>query len=339
MRRSTSTRTWARRAAVAAVAPGVVAAAVDATGLGERRLRGMQAAPFGPLLSVPAPFVAAAAVVAGWPWVALAALPVAGWHRHLLRSAGAEATNRSRASGLASGSGHPLRLVSVNIERHVTTAPAIVGALLATDADLVLVQELTPDTQPAFAAEAMRDRFPHRFEAPEDGFFGAAIYSRFPIVRADDRPLGGRHMIVAELDVDGTPVTVVSVHTQAPIHPRDIGPWRSGFADLGALAGASRGPVVLAGDWNATTGNRPFRRLLRDGDLVDAHLAVGRGGARTWPAHRRPVPPLLLLDHVVVGGGVAVRAVHERPAPGSDHLAVVADLTIPTAGRAPNVSQ
>jgi endonuclease/exonuclease/phosphatase family metal-dependent hydrolase len=145
-------------------------------------------------------------------------------------------------------------------------------------------------------------------------------------------------MVVADLDVDGTPVTLVSVHTQAPIHPRDIVPWQSGFADLGGLAAtaaAAGRPIVLAGDWNATTGNRPFRRLLRDHHLVDAHLAVGRGRARTWPAHRSPLPPLLLLDHVVVGGGIMVRSVHERPAPGSDHLAVVADLGIPP----PNSSQ
>jgi endonuclease/exonuclease/phosphatase (EEP) superfamily protein YafD len=337
--RRTAWRTWAGRAAVAAMVPGAVAALVDATGLGERRLRGMQAAPFGPLLSMPAGAAAVIALVAGRPGPALAALPVAAWHRRLLRSPGAETANGQAADRLASAVGCPVRLATINIERHVTTAPAIVEALLRSDADVVLVQELTPDTRPAFTDAAFRRRFPHRFEAPEDGFFGAAIYSRYPLIRADDRPLGGRHMVVAELDIGGTAVTVVSVHTQAPIHPRDIGPWRSGFTDLGALAATADGPVVLAGDWNATTGNRPFRRMLRDAGLLDAHLAVGRGRARTWPAHHRPLPPLLLLDHVVVGGGVVVRAVHERPAPGSDHLAVVADLTIPTARPTPNLLQ
>ena len=328
-------RRWARAAALAAVAPGAVAAVADATGIGERRLRGMQAAPFGLLLSMPAPLAAAAAVVAGWPLVGLAAVPVAAWHLGLVDSPATRTAN-ARTGRATSGIG--LRLATINIERDVPTAAEIVEALLASAADVVVVQELTPTTQPAFGSEPFRARYPHRFEAPEDGFFGAGVYSRFPIAGADDRPLGGRHMVVADLDVGGTPVTLVSVHTQAPIHPRDIVPWQSGFTDLGRLAAAAAAtdrPIVLAGDWNATTGNRPFRRLLRDHRLVDAHLAVGRGRACTWPAHRSPLPPLLLLDHVVVGGGIVVHGVHERPAPGSDHLAVVADLEIPT----PNSSE
>lgn len=287
----------------------------------------MQAAAFAPLLTAPAPVVAAVAAVLGMPGVAVAAVPLAAWHTSLVRSSSASTENRRLA---ARGAGLPLRLATVNLRRLDGPVPAMADRLAGLDADVVLVQELTPASAPSFGHGRFAERFAHRFEAPEDGFFGSGAYSRHPLIAGDDRPLGGRHMGVVLLDVGGRRVTVVSVHTQAPIHRRDIEPWRSGFTHLAALAVAvnAGGPVILAGDWNATTGHRPLRRLLRTADLLDAHLAVGRGRARTWPAGGR-LPPLLLLDRVLVGGGVAVRAVGEHRVPGSDHLAVVADLTVP----------
>jgi endonuclease/exonuclease/phosphatase (EEP) superfamily protein YafD len=88
-----------------------------------------------------------------------------------------------------------------------------------------------------------------------------------------------------------------------------------------------RGALVVAGDFNATRHHPSFRRLLSDG-MADAHEERGRGWAATWPRNRRPLPPLMRLDHVLVSPGVGVRSIREGLGQGSDHRPIIADLVL-----------
>ena len=97
--------------------------------------------------------------------------------------------------------------------------------------------------------------------------------------------------------------------------------------ELRDLAERGQGPLIMAGDFNATRYHRPFRELLAT-RVRDAHVSRGRGFARTWPQFRR-VPAFALLDHVLVSEDIAVTSVTEAHAPGSDHRAVVAALRLP----------
>jgi endonuclease/exonuclease/phosphatase (EEP) superfamily protein YafD len=83
----------------------------------------------------------------------------------------------------------------------------------------------------------------------------------------------------------------------------------------------------MAGDYNATYGHAPFRRLLAVG-LRDAHIEAGRGLATTWPVNNLLLPPLFRLDHVLVSREFEVLAAREGRGPGTDHRPVVADLVL-----------
>jgi len=94
------------------------------------------------------------------------------------------------------------------------------------------------------------------------------------------------------------------------------------LADTGGL------PVLIAGDFNASTGHRAFRRLLREGRLRDAQDVGGGGVEGTWPSGWL-VPPVMRLDHVLVGRGIGVEGVEVLPHNGSDHRGVEARLVVP----------
>ena len=98
------------------------------------------------------------------------------------------------------------------------------------------------------------------------GFHGNAVFSRFPICRAEavrlpeqynwyfdrQRRIGGRLAVLAELDVDGMPVGVGSIHLENRTH----GPGRQ--AQLEAVLAAAEKmfpgmPVILGGDLNTNT--------------------------------------------------------------------------------------
>ena len=306
-----------------ALAPALASLAAEATGQDQRRLQLIRLSAFGLLHPLPAYPVLAAAVVGRRRLLGAAATLVALRHAALVRSGcqgGGEA---------AVENGAELTVVIANLARDLPDHAGLARALVELEADLALVQELTPATLAGLRAVGVPDRFAHRFEDPEEGYFGSAIYSRHPIVDPRVVELGRRRMAMATLDLDGRPVTVVPVHTQAPVKQRDLVPWQTGFGDLGAVAARAPGPVILAGDWNATWASRPFRRTVRHYGLRDAHASVGRPLVRTWPTNRRPLPPLLGLDRVVVSSDVGVLAVDEHPAAGSDHRIVRARLRFP----------
>ncbi|MBI2711055.1 MAG: endonuclease/exonuclease/phosphatase family protein [Actinobacteria bacterium] len=231
--------------------------------------------------------------------------------------------------------GPELHLVTVNIERDSPGAGDAATAVAAADADVVLVQEHTVGTGAALVAAGLHDRYRWQVEAPEDGYFGAALLSRHRVVRSDVVVLGRRPMLTATLDVAGTLVEIVCVHTQAPIRSHDVAPWNEGFEDVTATVERARAidrPSVLAGDWNATICSRPFRAALRRRGLVDAGEATRRWWpAPTWPADRRPLPPLLALDHVVVTPDVQVLGVRTLAVPGTDHRALDVRLRLRAA--------
>jgi endonuclease/exonuclease/phosphatase family metal-dependent hydrolase len=87
--------------------------------------------------------------------------------------------------------------------------------------------------------------------------------------------------------------------------------------------------VVLAGDFNATRGHRPFERLLRAG-VRDAHDVTGTGWQPTWRAGsgqlRRRVA--LRIDHVLASPTFAITGYHLGTCDGSDHHPVIADLAL-----------
>jgi endonuclease/exonuclease/phosphatase family metal-dependent hydrolase len=128
--------------------------------------------------------------------------------------------------------------------------------------------------------------------------------------------------------VPGVPggIRLTSVHVNSP-RPGHVPRWRKDLAELLKLQqGAPPDvPEVLLGDFNASLDHRGLRRLLSAG-LNDAASATGRGLWPTWPANS-PAPPFVQIDHVLVSREFAVASFQTLPIPGSDHLAVVSELS------------
>lgn len=318
---------WVLWAAATATALGYVA--MQITGLDGRRLRAIQASSFG---CVP--------VAAALPSVVLVALagsgllelprrpPFAALFVALLVHAILRVTKVGRSTG-RQATGPRLCVATVNIERDSSAVGRIAGQLRALRADLLLIQEYTPAAAAACMASGIHDDYPHRAEDPRDGYFGSALFSRHPLATWSRFEVGARPAMMAVLEVGGVQVTVVNVHVQAPMHRRDLEPWRASFDELGRVAEGAGGPVILAGDWNAVPSHPPLRRMLRRYRLVDAHLArARRRWPRTWPTDRWWLPPLLCLDHVVLTADIAVLAVREERVAGTDHKVVIANLQL-----------
>jgi vancomycin resistance protein VanJ len=139
------------------------------------------------------------------------------------------------------------------------------------------------------------------------------------------------------VDVKGTRLTVLNVHLSTAAGPRSLTRRPSALAaylshtaavrseQISALlriADAPAPPVLLAGDFNTPPRGLLYRRL--GGRFQDAFRVAGWSLGHTYPTQR----PLMRIDYVFAGEGIAVRGCATLTVAASDHRPVIADVGI-----------
>ncbi len=175
---------------------------------------------------------------------------------------------------------------------------------------------------------------------------GEAIASRYPILehRYVRFPDSGNDYLWADLKVGEDTVRVISVHFQtsgvsslrhrfrkdynrdAPVErllgevERNSRIRAQQVREIRSLVDSSRGPLILAGDFNDTPSSYTYRQIR--GRLTDGFRAAGSGYGGTF----RYIGGLLRIDYIFYDD--AFRCVRYRVLPDdvSDHKAVVAEL-------------
>lgn len=229
--------------------------------------------------------------------------------------------------------GRPLRVVSANVLMVHPDPDALRDEILSFEPDVVVLQEVSARWVASFAGAS--GDYPYQVWLPAEDSFGQAVLSRRPLLQQHEWTNEGVPMLEVLVEVDGVPVRLVDVHTLPPRTALYAEVWERQLEHLVPFAGHSRAEVIVAGDLNATRYHPSYRRLLAETGLRDAHAAVGRAAAWTWPNGIFPVPPMR-LDHVLVSEGIAVVGVAEGRALGSDHRPVVVDVVV--RGRGARVS-
>lgn len=223
-------------------------------------------------------------------------------------------------------SGDPdLVVMSSNLRLGLGDTDAVVRLAEDRSADVVVLQEATPEAMPGLLE--MRETFPYVAGGAAPGAFGTVVFSRYPLEQVSQLRVtkGGWQMRVA----GPTPYWLVAVHTAQPYTA--FASWRPDHDALYAAVARLRGPVVVAGDFNATLDHGPMRRLL-DLGLADAARTSNSGWQPTWPVSEysgKRVPfglGLMTLDHVLTTKDFAAVSTSTHPIPGSDHRTLVAGL-------------
>ncbi|MFF9146010.1 endonuclease/exonuclease/phosphatase family protein [Streptomyces sp. NPDC014861] len=219
-----------------------------------------------------------------------------------------------------SSAGGDLTLVSHNVNQDNPDPRATVRTLLASGADVVALQELSPETAPAYE-EALADAYPHHFQQGTVG-----LWSTRPLRDARAVPImPWTRAMRATVETDQGPLAIHVVHLPSV----RVGP--SGFTAgarndvIGVLAGVLRAEgsprVVVLGDFNGSTDDRAFRPLTTG--MTSAQSTAGAGFGFTWPAGF----PVVRIDQILLKG-VRATAAWTLPATPSDHLPVAARVSL-----------
>jgi endonuclease/exonuclease/phosphatase (EEP) superfamily protein YafD len=219
-------------------------------------------------------------------------------------------------------SGPELRVLTANLRFGRAGDATLVDLVRRTRADVLSVQEFTPEAAHRLDEAGIAHLLPYRMLDPLPGAAGIGLYARYPLTWQPVQGPTMSDMPSASLAVPGTaPVRMTAVHPPAPIGP-DITAWTH---DLRRLPRATpHGQVgILAGDFNATLDHARLRQVIHSG-YVDAADARGQGLVPTF----RPWPPIT-IDHVLADRRCAVLQVKIYRQPRSDHRALFTVLRLP----------
>jgi endonuclease/exonuclease/phosphatase (EEP) superfamily protein YafD len=218
-----------------------------------------------------------------------------------------------------------LRIVSANVMFDNPQHTALVDELRSLDADVIFLQEVTPDWWHAIRAGGLLRSHPHFIEAARWGADGMALLSRLPFVSHRLRHVGRRPVPTATVRAGNVSVHLVDVHVVAPLETFDEN--RDQQVAINRIVRDTAKPRIVAGDYNATPTNRWYQELL-DLGFHEVHEAVGDPFATTWPNGVRHLPPIR-LDHVFVDDPPVVPLdVQQGTGTGSDHRPVIVDLAV-----------
>jgi endonuclease/exonuclease/phosphatase (EEP) superfamily protein YafD len=235
-----------------------------------------------------------------------------------------------------------LKVVSANLWHSAAGHDRTIEALLASDADIIGLIEVTPRWRPALAP--LFAKYPHRIDCfDRDPECQTMLLSKLPI----EQPIAGRVWkatpIVAGgvIRWNGWPVTVLATHWFRPLVRSDTSPWGADDAERSAYLAeglpASRqagqaglfakfldreapGDLIVMGDLNSA----PWSRVQRS-FRAKTGLANHAGWTTSWPSFL-PWPLRLPIDHVLARGHLVVTRFEAGPRTDSDHFPVIAEI-------------
>ncbi|WP_372727142.1 endonuclease/exonuclease/phosphatase family protein [Nocardioides sp.] len=217
----------------------------------------------------------------------------------------------------------PITVMTANVFAGNVPGDEIVRAVEEQDVDVLVLAEVTTAEVAEMDEAGISELLPFRIGGSSDyDADGTMVFSRLTMGLATPLETGHESWRV---DVDG--LSLMAVH---PFSPTVSGKWRADHAVIGEAAERLQ-PDLIVGDFNATLDHQPMQDLASAG----WRSAAERTNAffqPTWPANGLirafgfPVPPMVQIDHVLVGPRMAAISVDTVTLPGSDHLAVVAQV-------------
>ncbi|TCL74750.1 endonuclease/exonuclease/phosphatase family protein [Rhizobium sp. BK251] len=231
-------------------------------------------------------------------------------------------------TAVAADSGHSYRLVSFNIwNTNLENGAKIADAIIASKADVVFVLESMP-----LLGELSRisQTYPYRIGCGvEMSNCDLMMLSKRPFLTKSVQTLGGiwsDRFILTSVDLDGQPVNFAAAHLTKPyfdeFHTVEL-------ERLSGILSETKGPLILAGDFNSSILAPDMQNFLRTDGLRNAFPEPA-----TWPIEAGRFG--IAIDHVFARPPVTLKSVSRIDNMGSNHYGLVADFTI--AGETPVAS-
>ncbi|MFI2671583.1 endonuclease/exonuclease/phosphatase family protein [Streptomyces albidoflavus] len=220
-----------------------------------------------------------------------------------------------------SATGGDLTVATHNVNADNPDPAATARDVAASGADVVALEELSPEAVPAFR-EALAATYPHH---AVEGTVG--LWSKYPLSATApvDIKLGWTRALRSTVDTPSGPLAVYVAHLPSVRVKVDAG-FTAGQRDnsaeaLGlAIRDEELDRVVLLGDLNGTMNDRALSPVTSQ--MRSTQGAAGNGFGFSWPASF----PMARIDQIMVQGVEPVSS-WTLPRTASDHLPIAARIS------------
>ncbi|MCL1921725.1 MAG: endonuclease/exonuclease/phosphatase family protein [Kiritimatiellaeota bacterium] len=218
----------------------------------------------------------------------------------------------------------PYRAMLFNVNYGNGKHLKVLDAIRAYDPDVIVLEEIGMTWFNA-VNPALAESHPYHVEELRSDNFGIGLWSKRPFAATNilHSQNAAVPSILAEIDGPCGRYAVLATHPVPPITPFYSEYRDAQLAELALLARDTQRPLLFIGDLNATLWCAAFKRLRRDGGLLNA--SQGRGLFPTWPACF-PAFLRIPIDHVLHTPGIEIASRKTGPRVGSDHLPVIVDF-------------
>ena len=218
-----------------------------------------------------------------------------------------------------------LQILSFNVTASNPERASVIAYLTASGADIIFLHESSTDWEDALS----RSDLPYRMvSAREPGsLFGTLALVGEDVV-ANVIPLGdfGQLSIEVIIELGGSEIKVLGTHPLSPVSPSRATARDEQLRIVGEWASRQDVPVVVTGDFNASTWSRGFSLVTREAGLVNSQR--GFGVQASWPTGYTlfGIP----IDHLVHSPELTTVDRYLGESLGSDHFSLF--VTVGRAG-------
>jgi endonuclease/exonuclease/phosphatase (EEP) superfamily protein YafD len=229
------------------------------------------------------------------------------------------ASQQALRSSVADAGTRPLfTFIGFNLLTFNENGAQLADLLTGSDADILLTMESDPIYD---HMDQMRATFPYVSPCVER-ICDVRLFSRVPLENVRVRSVGGmwkNRFVLAEAEIDGVRFTIAAAHLTKPYFDHEAAEEISAITHA---LGEIKGPLLLAGDFNAAAWSDAVARMARR-----AELAPGPGYPATWPVRSGPLG--VPIDNVFARAPLVITDIEALPdAMGSNHRGLRASISV-----------
>ncbi|NNE30371.1 MAG: endonuclease/exonuclease/phosphatase family protein [Saprospiraceae bacterium] len=157
--------------------------------------------------------------------------------------------------------------------------PAVaIDEILASGADIVSLQEVTPDWE-YLLQETLGSKYPHKRSVVRFDPFGLALFSKHPITTLDTFTVGDVPNLVGIIKMTESEqeIQIIAAHTSPPLFSTAYSTMQDQVRSIGEKAQAATLPCLVVGNFNAPPWWQEIQSLRETGNLKDSRRSATFG--------------------------------------------------------------
>ncbi len=166
-----------------------------------------------------------------------------------------------------------IKVVQINLSAVNNDYNLVFEALENGETDIVVLQEMNPDWN-TLISDSLRRWYPYQARNVGFSFEGAAIFSRYPIIKKDTFYCGQSPMLAAIAEIDSSyRVALISTYLSPPLFSGAYKHLKEQLDTLNSYINQLQMPTIIAGDFNLVAWSDEINKFKHLSSLDDSRLS------------------------------------------------------------------